>query len=92
MVLECGVQEMKTHNTAIVLTIAATPFISSCAQDNIYGCCVGQSVVGNSSYVTVANVYNEMDALQLAERHCAQHQKTARFKHMEHARAIFDCV
>jgi hypothetical protein len=52
----------------------------------------GQNVVGNETYVTVSNVYNEMDALPLAERHCAKFGKAARFKHMERIRAIFDCV
>ena len=53
---------------------------------------VGQRVVGNESYVTVSNVWNEMDALPLADKHCAQYGKSARFTHMEGYRAIFDCV
>ena len=52
----------------------------------------GQNVVGNETYVTVSNVYNEMDALPLAEAHCAKFGKSARFNHMERIRAIFDCV
>lgn len=52
----------------------------------------GQNVVGNEIYVTVSNVYNEMDALPLAENHCAKFGKSARFNHMERIRAIFDCV
>jgi hypothetical protein len=52
----------------------------------------GQRVVGNASYVTVSNVWNEMDALPLAERHCAGYGKSARFTHMEGSRAIYDCV
>ena len=52
----------------------------------------GQNVVGNEAYVTVSNVWNEMDALPLAEKHCNQFQKIARFNHMEGHRAIYDCV
>ena len=58
----------------------------------IYPGLFGQNVVGNETYVTVSNVYNEMDALPLAEKHCAQYGKVARFKQMERIRAIFDCV
>ncbi len=52
----------------------------------------GQRVVGNNAYVTVSNVWNEMDALPLADKHCAQYGRAARFNHMERSRAIFDCV
>src|SRR6516225_5991538 len=58
----------------------------------IYPGLFGQNVVGNEAYVTVSNVYNEMDALPLAEAHCAKFGKSARFNHMEPIRAIFDCV
>jgi hypothetical protein len=53
---------------------------------------VGQRIVGNEAYVTIHNVYNEMDALPLAEKHCAQYSKVARFSRMQSMRAIFDCV
>jgi len=49
-------------------------------------------VVGNETYVTVSNVWNEMDALPLADRHCRTYGKAARFNHMEGHRAIYDCV
>ena len=76
------------------LGVVAIAMLSGCAAktDNIYGCCIGQDVVGNNAYVTVSNVYNEMDALPLAERHCSQHKKVARFNRMQGVRAIFDCV
>lgn len=68
-------------------------FISSCSSsNNIHGCCIGQKVVGNKNYVTVSNVWNEMGALPLAEEHCGQFKKSAKFKKMEGYRAIFDCV
>jgi len=77
---------------AIVVVLALS--VAACASDpdNIYGCCLGQKVVGNAAYVTVFNVYNEMDALPLAERHCSQFKRTPRFNRMEQFRAIFDCV
>jgi hypothetical protein len=71
-------------------------FVASCAgntpEGNIYPCCIGQSVSGNSAYVTVINVYNEVEALPFAEKHCAKHGKVARFNKMQGIRAIFDCV
>ena len=68
--------------------------LASCStsKDNIYGCCVGQDVVGNKNYVTISNVWNEMGALPLAEKHCAGFNRTAKFSKMEGFRAIFDCV
>lgn len=75
--------------TALLLALTLT----GCASDaNIYGCCIGQDIVGNEAYVTISNVYNEMDALPLAEKHCAKYGKVARFNKMESMRAIFDCV
>src|SRR5262249_47273131 len=59
---------------------------------NIYGSLVGQRVVGNETYVTVTNVWNEMDALPLAEQHCGKYKKSARYVRMEGPKAIFDCV
>jgi hypothetical protein len=59
---------------------------------HIYPGLFGQNVVGNETYVTVSNVYNEIDALPLAEAHCGKYGRSARFNHMERIRAIFDCV
>ena len=68
-------------------------FLTACSSsNNIYGCCVGQNVVGNKNYVTVSNVWNEMGALPLAEKHCSQYKRSAKFQKMEGYRAIFDCV
>jgi hypothetical protein len=78
----------------LVLLIVATATLSACAQTdaNIYGCCIGQRVVGNKNYVTISNVWNEMDALPLAEQHCSAHGRSARFNRIESHRAIFDCI
>jgi hypothetical protein len=44
------------------------------------------------NYLTVSNVWNEMDALPLAEQHCSNFDRTTKFSRMEGNRAIFDCV
>lgn len=59
---------------------------------NVYGGLFGQRVVGNETYVTVSNVWNEMDALPLAEKHCGKFGKAAKFTHTEGSKAIFDCI
>ena len=68
--------------------------LAGCAgeQAHIYPGLFGQNVVGNAAYVTVSNVYNDMDALPLADRHCGRFGKVARFNHMEGPRAVFDCA
>lgn len=77
-----------------VIVLGLLAGLSGCAtsENKIYPGFFGQNVVGNSAYVTVSNVWNEMDGLPLAERHCGGFQKVARFNRMENARAIYDCV
>jgi hypothetical protein len=79
---------------ALMATIALAGCAGSLAGNDahIYSCCFGQNIVGNETYVTVSNVYNEMDALPLADRHCAKYDKVARFNRMESIRAVFGCV
>lgn len=75
--------------------IALALMVVGCAGNNdanIYGSLFGQNIVGNEAYVTVSNVWNEMDALPLAEKHCGQYGKIARFNRMQGNRAIYDCV
>jgi len=80
-----------------MVTIALAVSLAACNSRyagndaNIYNSPNGQKVVGNDQYVTVSNVWNEMDALPLAETHCLQYGKSARFNHMEALRAIYDC-
>jgi len=78
----------------LVFIITLTLMLSSCAtgKKNIYGCCIGQGVNGNKNYVSVSNVWNEADALPLAEEHCAKYGRSATYKEMKNYRAIFDCV
>lgn len=77
-----------------VLVISMSFFLTACAgnSSNIYGCCVGQDAVGNKNFVTINNVWNEMDALPVAEQHCAKFNRSATFKVMNGYRATFDCV
>lgn len=79
---------------ALILTASLGGCAGSLAGNDahIYPGLFGQHVAGNETYVTVSNVYNEMDALPLADAHCAKFGKAAHFNHMEPIRAIFDCV
>ncbi len=89
---------MKPRHVAAALALVGFSVLAlnACATSpsdaNIYHSLIGQRVVGNDSYVTVSNVWNEMDGLPLADKHCAQYGKSARFTHMEGYRAIYDCV
>lgn len=68
--------------------------ISSCEtyDAKIYPGLIGQKIVGNKNYVTISNVWNEMDALPLAEGHCVRFKRSALFDKMEGNRAIFKCI
>ena len=52
----------------------------------------GQNVRGNEVGVTVSNVWNQVDALPLADKHCHQFNRAARFNRMDGAIASFDCI
>jgi Fe-S cluster assembly scaffold protein SufB len=77
-----------------IIAIGCCAMFAACASTdaNIYHSFVGQRVVGNEAYVTVTNVWNEMDALPLADKHCGQYGKVARYTRKEGAKAIFDCI
>lgn len=69
--------------------------LAACETNNVnraYSIGFGQGVTGNAAYVTISNVWNEADALPLAETHCGKYGKIARFNRMQSYRAIFDCV
>ena len=59
---------------------------------NIYGCCVGQNITGNKNFVSITNVWNEGDALPLAEKHCQKYNRSATLKEMKGTKAIFYCI
>ena len=85
---------MQKSLKTIIMSVFCATLLAGCMQAdaNIYGCCVGQKVVGNKNYVTVWNVWSEMSALPLAEAHCEEYKRTAKFDKMEGIRAIFECV
>lgn len=93
-----ALQDIAMLGGRLSIMLFSAALLSGCAGSlagndaHIYPGFFGQNVVGNETYVTVSNVYNEMDALPLAEKHCSKYGKVARFKHMERIRAIFDCV
>ena len=76
------------------LMIATLCFVlTGCMRDeNIYGCCVGQKVTGTENYVIISNVWNGSDALPIAEKHCALHDREADFISMQGIVATFNCV
>ncbi len=79
---------------SLVLVCAISAALGGCVggDANIYGSLSGQRVVGNETYVTITNVWNEMDALPLAENHCSKFGKAAQYVRMEGPKAIFNCV
>ncbi len=74
--------------------VIAALLLSGCAasEKNIYGGAVGQGVTGNAVSVIVSNVWNEMDALPLADKHCQQYGKAARLNNFRNNKASFDCI
>jgi hypothetical protein len=74
--------------------VIAALLLSGCAtsEKNIYGGAFGQGVTGNAVSVIVSNVWNEMDALPLADKHCLQYGKAARLNRFQDNKASFDCI
>lgn len=79
-----------TRFAVLLLTVT----LGGCASTthNIYGCCIGQTVKGNKNYVSVWNVWNEGDALPLAEEHCSKFGRSAKYTEHKGVTVIFDCV
>lgn len=50
------------------------------------------NVSGNAVSVIVSNVWNQADALPLAEAHCQKYGKSAQFRAIDNHHASFDCV
>ena len=68
-----------------------------------YVCCANQMVAGDNTYVSIAYVWSEEEALPLAEKYCSKYGKRTKFNRMvvlerqryfmvEDYRAKFDCV
>jgi hypothetical protein len=51
-----------------------------------------QKVVGNEVSVQVTNVQSQVDAFPIAEKHCRQYGRAARYATMSSHNATFDCV
>jgi hypothetical protein len=67
--------------------------LCSCAAHNnanISRNLVGPTVVGDGNAVVVSHVRNQTDGQELAEKHCKQFGKSARFNRMEGLRAYFE--
>jgi hypothetical protein len=54
---------------SLILTVSLSGCSMAGNDAHLYPGLFGQNVVGNETYVTVSNVYNEMDALPLADAH-----------------------
>ncbi|CDN47582.1 hypothetical protein [Neorhizobium galegae] len=83
------------HKIALMLALVALAGCQSSTDPsnaNVYGSPVGQRVVGNKEGVMISNVWNELDAFPVAERHCKQYGRSAKFKSSQGYRASFDCV
>ena len=69
-----------------------------------YGCCANQIVAGDNTYVSIAHVWSEEEALPLAKKYCSKYGKRAKFNRMvvlfrdrfsmkaDDYRARFDCI
>jgi hypothetical protein len=72
--------------------------LSGCASSladndaNIYHSLNGQRILGNENSVIVSNMWNEMDALPLADQHCKKYGKSARSRSVTGIKAAFDCI
>lgn len=74
--------------------VVAALALGACATspNNIYGGMHGQQVTGNEVSVIVSNIWNEMDGLGLADRHCKQFGKAARLNSFANNKASYDCI
>lgn len=89
---------MKFGFSSGAIIIVSTLVLAGCQSStdpqnaNVYGSPFGQNVVGNKNTVMISNVWNEMDAFPIAERHCQKYGKSARFSYSQGYRAAFDCI
>ena len=68
-----------------------------------FGCCANQIVAGNNTYVSIAYIWSEREALPLAKKYCSKYGKRAKFDRMvvlhrdrimmtKDYRARFNCI
>lgn len=85
---------MQKKKLKLVLLLLFLPLVG-CVSGNdakIYPGLFGQRVVGNEMYVSIGNVWSEMDALPLAEAYCKKYGKSPSYKELKNNVARFDCV
>lgn len=74
-------------NRAIPLVLLV---LAGCATSKRWSGARCRGVTGNAVSVIVSNVWNEMDAFPLAEKHCQSYGKSARFNRFAGNKASFD--
>ena len=77
-----------------IFTIMLVVVLSGCAigKDNVYGCCIGQTVEGNKKHVSVSNVWNAVDGLPLAQAHCQKYNANAVITGHSGITALYKCL
>lgn len=77
-----------------ILVILFLNLTSGCSStgNQVYHCCVGQSVNGDQNGVQISNVWTAGDALPLATNHCQEYGKIPQFERMSLITAHYKCV
>lgn len=78
----------------VLISALALSLLAACGgSDQVYSAgMVPQNVTGDADKVSVFNVWSAGGAMPLAQRHCAQHGKTATFERMSGITAHFACT
>lgn len=83
---------MKYLIVSLTLALAGCQSSTEPSNANVYGSPVGQRVVGNKEGVMISNVWNELDAFPIAEKHCQKYGRSAKHQSTQAYRASFSCV
>lgn len=59
---------------------------------SLAGCGNNPKASGNANYVGVGPAWTETEALPVAQAHCAQYGKSARYSASNGVRHMFDCI
>jgi hypothetical protein len=82
---------MKTASRKATALLAVLLAGCSTTGNQVYQCCVGQTLKGDENLVSVSNVWSAGDALPLAAKHCRAYNKDAVFDRMSFITAHFKC-
>lgn len=82
---------MKYYGTTVGICLSLLICGCSTTGNQVYNCCVGQTVEGDESEVSIFNVYSAGDGLPLAINHCQKYNKNAYFERMSFITAHFKC-